>query len=81
MPYDILPKTMGLSMRFCPYSQVLRTRYQTEVSAEGVCAAPPSAAVTFAAKSPSLAYSQSPGQLLLANQRWTVSTISSDFGA
>jgi uncharacterized phage-like protein YoqJ len=22
MPYDILPKTMGLSMRFCPYSQV-----------------------------------------------------------
>ena len=48
--------------------------------AAGVCAVPPSAAVTFAARSPKRLYSQSPGQDLLANQRWTVSTISSDSG-
>ena len=41
---------------------------------------PPSCAVTLEARSPILAYIQLPGQLLLANQRWTVSTISSDFG-
>ena len=41
----------------------------------------PRAAVTFSARSPILAYIQFPGQDLLANQRCTVSTISSDFGS
>lgn len=38
------------------------------------------ASVTLDARSPRRLYSQSPGQDLLANQRWTVSTISSDWG-
>ncbi len=41
----------------------------------------PRAAVTLSARSPILAYIQLPGQLLFANQRWTVSTISPDFGS
>ena len=40
----------------------------------------PKAAVTFAARSPMRAYIQFPGQDLLANHRWTVSTISSAAG-